>query len=100
MTILDRIAMIAETKHLIVNVYGVDGNALCIIGACQSAMKKARVPAHIIDAFFTEATSGDYNNVLKTCDLWVKIIHVAPVERHNSAIGAFREAGLDPEVQW
>ena len=99
MNTLDRIALIAETSDVIVNTYGVDGNAFSIIGACRRAMKGAGVSEQARNAFFTEATSGDYNNVLKTCDLWCSLVHIVPSERHNNIIGALREAGLDPEIQ-
>lgn len=98
METLDRIALIAETKEIIVNLYGLDGNSFSILGAIQGAMKKAKIPRSTIDAFFKEATSGDRQNLLKTCDLWVTLVHVAPCERSQSAIGAFREAGLDEDI--
>lgn len=98
MELLDRMAMIAETKETVVNMYGVDGNSMSIVAACTAAMKHKGVSRKIVDTFVAEALSGDRENVLKTCDLWCTIIHVAPAERSQSAIGAFREAGLDPEV--
>ena len=96
---LDRMALIAETKEVIVNTYGVDGNAFSIICACQFAMKRAGVQKQTIDAFLKDATSGDYQNVLRTCDSWTTLVHIQPVENHGMIIGALREAGLDPEIQ-
>jgi hypothetical protein len=95
---LDRMAMITETKGTIVNMYGVDGNSMSIVAACTHAMKHNKVPRKIIDRFMCEALSGDRQKVLETCDLWCTIVHVAPAERDGAAIGAFRDAGLDPEV--
>ncbi|MGD9729669.1 MAG: hypothetical protein AB7L09_02715 [Nitrospira sp.] len=96
---LERIALIAETKDVIVNTYGVDGNAFSIIGACASAMKQAGVSSTTRHAFIWEATSGDYENVLRTADLWVTLVHIAPAgEQGGSFIGSLRAAGIDPEM--
>jgi hypothetical protein len=43
-----------------------DGNAFSILGACSSAMKKAGVHAKEWKSFHAEATSGDYNHLLRT----------------------------------
>lgn len=98
MNVLDRMAMIAETKRVLVNMYGVDGNSLSIVAACTAAMKQNGISRKVVQKFYVEAISGDRENLLKTCDLWCTIIHVAPAERAQSAIGAFRDAGLDPEI--
>lgn len=96
--ILDRMALVSECDNVIVNLYGVDGNAFNIINACTNAMKEAGVSRKAIHAFRGEAMSGDYNNLLKTAAMWCNLVHVAPVERQGFAIGAFRDAGLDDEV--
>jgi len=100
MNILDRIVLIGECEDVIVNTYGVDGNALSIIGACRRAMKDAGVSKRARDVFFTEATSGDYENVLKTANTWCNLVHIVPRDtRGGSFIGSLREADLDPEIQ-
>ena len=101
MNILDRIVLIGECEDVIVNTYGVDGNAFSIIGACRRAMKDAGVSKRARDVFFAEATSGDYKNVLKTANTWCTLVHIIPrsTQRGGSFIGALRDADLDPEIQ-
>jgi hypothetical protein len=101
MNILDRMVLIGECEDVIVNTYGVDGNALSIIGACRRGMKDAGVSKQARDVFFTEATSGDYDNVLKTANTWCTLVHIVPRGKQGggSFIGALRDADLDPEIQ-
>lgn len=56
-----------------VKLTGTDGNAFFIIGRVRSALKDAGVPGEEIDAFTEEATSGDYDNVLRVVDSWVTV---------------------------
>ena len=100
MNILDRIVMIGECEGVIVNTYGVDGNAFSIISACRQAMRKAGVSQRARDVFATEATSGDYDNVLKTANTWCTLVHIVPTRpQTGSFINSLRDAGLDPEIQ-
>ena len=52
---------------------GQSGNAFAILGLCRSALRTAGAPKEVRDAFFAEATSGDYDNLLATatkfCDV-------------------------------
>jgi hypothetical protein len=43
-----------------------DGNAFAILGACSKAMTDAGVYAQEWEQFYGEATSGDYNHLLRT----------------------------------
>ena len=59
---------------------GRDGNAFAVIGTVSGALRKAKddegkqlVSEMEIDEFIEEATSGDYDNVLRTCMKWVKV---------------------------
>lgn len=54
-----------------VKLTGRDGNAYAILGRVSGARRRAGVTKTEIDAFFKEATSGDYNNLLATCCRWV-----------------------------
>ena len=45
---------------------GGDGNAFFILGKAIRAAKQAGWPQERIDAYKTEATSGDYNHLLAT----------------------------------
>ena len=54
-----------------VQLSGEDGNAFAILGRTAAALRAAGVPQQEIDAFFAEATSGDYDHLLHTTMTWV-----------------------------
>jgi Domain of unknown function (DUF4314) len=54
-----------------VQLSGEDGNAFAILGRTTAALRQAGVPQGEIDAFFAEATSGDYDHLLQTTMAWV-----------------------------
>ena len=54
-----------------VQLVGEDGNAFAILGRVQGEMRRMDIPKEDIDMFFTEATSGDYHHLLRTCQEWV-----------------------------
>ncbi len=56
-----------------VQLSGNDGNAFAVIGACVKALKRAKYPAEKITAFRDEATSGDYDNLLRVCMRWLDV---------------------------
>lgn len=56
-----------------VQLAGQDGNAFFIIGRVDSALRRAGVPQEKRDKFITEAQSGDYGNLLRTVNKWVKV---------------------------
>jgi len=56
-----------------VQLTGEDGNSFVIIGRCRAAMRRAGVADSEIDAFTTEAKSGDYDGVLRTCLKWFDV---------------------------
>lgn len=43
-----------------------EGNAFFIIGQVRKALRRAGCPESVVDAFVTEAKSGDYDAVLQT----------------------------------
>lgn len=57
-----------------VELIGNDGNAFAILGAVQRDLKRAGVSKEERDAYFTEATSGDYDNLLRVTAKWVNIV--------------------------
>lgn len=59
--------------EITVELVGKDGNAFNILGICRRAMKHAELPESEIEAFTTEATSGDYNHLLATCCEWFNV---------------------------
>lgn len=52
---------------------GQDGNAFAILGRTQRALRNAGVDEAEIDAYFTEATNGDYDHLLQTTMRWVDV---------------------------
>jgi len=54
-----------------VRLVGEDGSAYSIISRTRRAMERARVPAAEIEAYTTEAESGDYDKVIQTTMKWV-----------------------------
>jgi len=54
-----------------VQLSGQDGNAFAILGRTSAALRAAGVPSAEIDAYFAEATSGDYDHLLHTTMAWV-----------------------------
>jgi hypothetical protein len=52
--------------HVHVQLSGEDGNAFSILARVQRAMMKAQVPKPDIELFMSQATSGDYDNLLHT----------------------------------
>jgi hypothetical protein len=63
-----------EIRHPDVEVQltGQDGNAFAVLGAVRKALVDAGHQDEI-EAFFAEATSGDYNHLLGTCMRWVTV---------------------------
>ena len=50
-----------------------DGNAFAILGRCRAAMRKAGYPQAFIDTFITEATAGNYDDLLATVMRYVVV---------------------------
>jgi hypothetical protein len=47
--------------------FGIDGNALALVGQCKRAARKAGWTSEQTQAFVKEALSGDYDHVIQTC---------------------------------
>lgn len=56
--------------EVFVPLLGEDGNAFAIIGRALKAMRKAKLPEEEMSAFRDEATSGDYDHLLRTVMNW------------------------------
>jgi hypothetical protein len=54
-----------------INLMGPDGNAFVILGRVRKALEIANVPKTEIEDFTDEATTGDYENLLRVCASWV-----------------------------
>ena len=59
--------------HIEVRLVGSDSNAFAIMGKVSQALRRAGVAKADRDAFFAEATSGDYDNVIATAMRWVNV---------------------------
>jgi hypothetical protein len=64
---------IPKYPDVTVQLTGTDGNAFSIVGKVQRALRRANVFEGEVQAFVTEATSGDYDNVLSTAMRWVDV---------------------------
>ena len=60
----------AKFPEVRVRLVGQDGNAFNILGLCKRAAYRAGVSDLEIAAFLDEATNGDYNHLLATCQRW------------------------------
>ena len=58
--------MSVKFPNVRVRLVGEDGNAFSILGRVQGAMRRAGVSQEDRDAFMAEATSGDYDHLLRT----------------------------------
>lgn len=56
-----------------VKLVGEDGNAFAILGRVMKAMKVAGLSKEVVDEYYKEATSGDYDHLLQTTVKWVKV---------------------------
>jgi hypothetical protein len=63
-----------EVKYPEINIplVGEDGNAFSILGRVQRIMKRNGLHDEI-ENFRTEATSGDYDNLLRTVMAWFSV---------------------------
>ena len=56
-----------------VKLTGKDGNAFAILGKVILAMRRAGIKSDEIQAYRKEATSGDYDNLLRVTMQWVEV---------------------------
>ena len=56
----------AKYPEITAVIVGGDGNAFSIMGTVTKAMRRGGASQEDIDAYFAEATSGDYDNVIRT----------------------------------
>ncbi len=56
-----------------VRLSGKDGNAFAILSKVTEAMRKKGIFESEREAFYAEATSGDYDHLLQTCMKWVSV---------------------------
>lgn len=56
-----------------VKLTGQDGNAFNLLAIMQREMRRAGIEQSEVEAFFEEATDGDYDHLLATCMKWVDV---------------------------
>lgn len=56
-----------------IDLVGEDGNAFAILSRCRRKMSRAGLPDDEIALFTTEATAGDYDNLLSTVINWFSV---------------------------
>ena len=76
-------------KRVRVNMRGVDGNSLVVVGTIKQALRKAGAPYAHVQIFLWLAMRGDYEHLLQTCATWVTIVD-EPLEPIGNALDAFR----------
>jgi len=57
-----------------VQLSGEDGNAFYILGKVTKEMRNAGISKEERTLFLEEAKSGDYDELLETCDRWVTVM--------------------------
>lgn len=65
--------MAVKYPNVHVQLTGQDGNAFVLLGLCNNAAKRGGIAKEERDAFFKEATSGDYNHLLATAMKWFAV---------------------------
>lgn len=65
--------MTPKYPDVVVQLSGEDGNAFAILRAVDKAMEKAGIDKDERNAFFIEATDGNYDHLLQTCIKWVDV---------------------------
>lgn len=69
----EKIAPAEPLTPLRIKLTGEDGNAFFILGRVRALLRKNGYPQAFIDQFATEATSGDYNNLLATVARYMEV---------------------------
>lgn len=62
--------MLSKYPEVVVQLSGENGNVYAIISRCTVAARRAKIDREEINAFMTEAMSGDYDNALMVCMKW------------------------------
>ena len=59
-----------------VNVKGEEGNCFFIMGMVKRALLKAGQPRQVIDKYFDEAKSADYDNLLEVSEQYLNDVGI------------------------
>ena len=63
-----------EAPRIKVKLTGTSGNAFAVLGRCQEAARKGHMDPAKLKEFITEATSGDYNQLLGTAMRYFDVV--------------------------
>jgi hypothetical protein len=66
--------MTPKYPQIRVTLTGTNGNAFAVLAAASRAMRSAAIDKAERDAFFAEATAGDYAHLLQTAMRWVEVV--------------------------
>ncbi len=64
--------MAAKYPNIKVQLAGEDGNAFAIMARVSKALRRSGVGTKEVEEYFAEATSGDYDHLLRTTMEWVE----------------------------
>ncbi len=83
-------------KHVVVNMRGVNGNTMVIIGTVKKALARAGASHLDLCFFVSEALAHDYEHALATVCKWVTVTDEAPVP-HDDAWSGFLKIATEGE---
>ena len=96
---LEKLALTAydppSYKHVVVNMRGVNGNTMVIVGTVKLALKRAGASALDLSMFVSECLSHDYEHALATVCKWVTITDEAPEPTDDAWSGFLRVASQE-----
>jgi hypothetical protein len=81
-------------KHVVVNMRGINGNTLVILGHVKKHLKRAGATPMELYLFMGNALAHDYEHALATVCQWVSITDVDP-EPTRDAFQAFIDTALE-----
>lgn len=84
-------------KHVVVNMRGVNGNTLVILGTVKAALKKAGATPMEIYLFMGNALAHDYEHALATVCQWVTVTDKAIEPTTDAWTAMLRIAGESKE---
>ena len=84
-------------KHVVVNMRGVNGNTLVILGTVKQALKKAGATPMELFLFMGNAMSHDYEHALATVCQWVTVTDQAPESTSDAWSAMVRIASKNKE---
>lgn len=97
--VLAAISGLNDYKHVVVNMFGVDGNAFSIMGVVTGALRKDGAPQEVIGAFLDLAMQGTYEELLQACKQVVTVVCIRPPSYRQDALSAFNKHADGVEIE-